>query len=432
MRHYVLQEWCSLPIGIEEGCIAPSHADALVQAAENSAFARRDRMGVLVQERHKLRAKGIVGVIAAQGCSLEILPKIEGVETAGAVRRRLVHMLGVAHEIPIDLGESAQLQWQNDTLLDVLIRAFCNRLTLALRKGMPRAYLDCEDDLRVLRGNLNVARQFTKHAVNPSRLACRYDALSADIPLNQIMKATVRYLLRFARSKGLQQRLRELTFMYDGIADLPVYALPWGAVQLDRTNETWRALLALAQRLVDRQFQSTTNGAGQGAAILFDMGRLFEEYVGRQCQRSLYGEGFEARLQSGRKFCLQDLETGQALFQTKPDILIRRRKGGEVVHVIDTKWKRLTAQIDDTKRGVSQADVYQMMAYAQLYEAQELTLLYPASAPQFNDVCCLKSLLLPDGKRLHVVTVSLALSPDQIKEGLRRLTVADIFAAPSQ
>lgn len=33
--------------------------------------------------------------------------------------------------------------------------------------------------------------------------------------------------------------------------------------------------------------------------------------------------------------------------------------------------------MDDPKQGVSQADIYQMMAYAQLYHAPRLTLLYP-------------------------------------------------------
>src|SRR5690606_765487 len=80
-------------------------------------------------------------------------------------------------------------------------------------------------------------------------------------------------------------------------------------------------------------------------------------------------------LQGGRLFCLSARDSGRALFQTKPDILIRQ--GGRVVHVIDTKWKRISARIDDAKQSVSQADVYQMMAYAQLYGALRLTLLYP-------------------------------------------------------
>lgn len=63
------------------------------------------------------------------------------------------------------------------------------------------------------------------------------------------------------------------------------------------------------------------------------------------------------------------------MFQTKPDILIWR--AGHVAHVIDTKWKRISARIDDPKQRVSQADVYKMMAYAHLYQPPRLTLLHP-------------------------------------------------------
>ncbi len=80
-------------------------------------------------------------------------------------------------------------------------------------------------------------------------------------------------------------------------------------------------------------------------------------------------------LQGGRLFSLSSLDHGRPLFQTKPDILIWQ--SGKVIHVIDTKWKRIAARIDDPKQGVSQADVYQMMAYSHLYEARRLTLLYP-------------------------------------------------------
>jgi 5-methylcytosine-specific restriction enzyme subunit McrC len=75
------------------------------------------------------------------------------------------------------------------------------------------------------------------------------------------------------------------------------------------------------------------------------------------------------------KNCLTYQGSDKGVFQTKPDILIRR--DGEVVQVIDTKWKRISSQIDDDKQGVSQSDIYQMMAYAQLYKAPRLTLLYP-------------------------------------------------------
>ena len=107
------------------------------------------------------------------------------------------------------------------------------------------------------------------------------------------------------------------------------------------------------------------------------MNALFEEYVGRLIARALAGTGLTVSLQGGRLFCLSAQDSGRALFQTRLDILIRQ--AGRVVHV-DTKWKRISARIDDPKQGVSQADVYQMMAYAQLYAAPRLTLLYPHHA----------------------------------------------------
>ncbi|RSU52497.1 5-methylcytosine restriction system specificity protein McrC [Sphingobium yanoikuyae] len=64
------------------------------------------------------------------------------------------------------------------------------------------------------------------------------------------------------------------------------------------------------------------------------------------------------------------------IFQTRPDILLRRR--GKDLAIIDTKWKCLSSDPLVAKRGVAQGDVYQMMAYARLYRCDRLMLLYPA------------------------------------------------------
>jgi McrBC 5-methylcytosine restriction system component len=381
MPAYTVREWDELAYGQGTGQIPELHADTLAALAARSAFAGRGGSGVLEHKRRALRARGVVGILTAGEASLEILPKIDVApgETTdhqnAAIRKRLVHMLAVALDLKIDLGVITDLAWQRETLLEILIRIFCDKLTEALRKGMPRRYITCEDDLPTLRGQLDIARQFTRHAVNPSSLACRFDLLSEDTPLNRIMKAAVLRLARLSRRPSNQQRLRELAFVYADITDVPVVALRWDQVVIDRTNRSWQELFAMARLFLQDRYQTTTGGAGQGTAMLFEMNALFEEYVGRLIARALAGTGFTVSLQGGRLFCLSAQDSGRALFQTKPDILIRQN--GKVVHVIDTKWKRISARIDDPKQGVSQADVYQMMAYAQLYDAPRLTLLYP-------------------------------------------------------
>ncbi|MBB3592410.1 5-methylcytosine-specific restriction enzyme subunit McrC [Rhizobium sp. BK529] len=381
MPSYTVREWDTLPHGDGEGSIPAHLASRLVALTKTSPFAGRGGGGVLEDRRHELRARGVVGVIAAQGCSLEILPKIDVMKAEGAerqnaaIRKRLVHMLAVALDLKIEMGRITDLDWQRETLLEILIRIFCNKLTEAIRRGMPRRYLGHEDDLSALRGTLDVPRQFTRHASNPGRLACRFDDLSQDIALNQIMKAAVAHVLRMSRSAANQQRLRELAFVYADISDVPVPALKWREVIMDRTNRAWQELFGMAKLFLRSRYQTTSSGSGQGSALLFEMNALFEEYVGRLVTRALAGTEFRVTLQGGRLFCLTSVENDRALFQTKPDILIWR--AGQVAHVIDTKWKRISARIDDPKMGVSQGDVYQMMAYAHLYKSPKLTLLYP-------------------------------------------------------
>lgn len=143
---------------------------------------------------------------------------------------------------------------------------------------------------------------------------------------------------------------------------------------LDRTNGRWRELLNLARLLLGERFQTTSAGGSDGFSLLFEMNMLFEEYIARMLKRALADTELRVVSQGGRLYCLET-EDRRQVFQTRPDILIKR--GGAVLQVIDTKWKRIVARIDDPKRGVSQADVYQMMAYGRLYRCSKLTLLYP-------------------------------------------------------
>lgn len=356
-------------------------ADRIAAVAAVSNLAGHAGGGVLEHGRKALRARGVVGIIAADGCALEILPKIDFPGTAeerteGKIRRQLVHMLAVALDMKIDVGQITELDWQRHNLLEILVRIFSEKLINAVKQGMPHRYKEHEADLTALRGRLNLTRQFTKFAANPSRLACHFDELSPDIALNRIMKAVIARLIRISKSSENQRRLRELDFIYAEISSLPNSALGWNEVILDRTNSRWRELFNLARLLLGDRFQTTSAGGGTGFSLLFEMNTLFEEYVARMIRRALSGENLRVVTQGGKIYCLETTNGG--LFQTKPDILIMN--GGEVVQVIDTKWKRISSRVDDKKQGVSQADVYQMMAYGRLYSSPRSTLLYPHHA----------------------------------------------------
>ena len=379
-------EWRKLNYGDGPDQIPAHIADRIAQTAKASSLGGEDGARIIQHAAKSIRAQQVVGVIAADGCTLEILPKIDGLGDGqspviqAAIRKNLINMLAVVLDLEIASGRITELGWQQDNLLEVLIRLFCNKLFDAVHRGMPRRYIPCEEDLPMLRGRLDVMRQFSTLAASPQKLASRFDDLSSDIALNQIMKAAVTKLLRLSRSAENLRKLRELNLAFADISDVPVPALRWEKVVLDRTNSRWRELLSLARLLLGNRFQTTTTGNGQGFSLLFEMNTLFEEYVGRTLRKALAGTDLTVHLQGGRRYCLTELgedeiSTSIERFMTKPDIIIRRL--GQPVMIVDTKWKRLAAAIDDAKQGVSQSDVYQMMAYGRLYECPRLMLLYP-------------------------------------------------------
>lgn len=376
MIRRTVHEWQSLKFGTCDATIPEPVAARLYRVARASPLAGRLGDKVLALGRHALTARQVVGVVAAPGCALEILPKIGADDADGpTLRQRLIHMLGVAYDVKLDDGAATALGTQDDTLLELLIRLFSVKLTNAVRQGMPRGYVGCAEDLPALRGRLDVARQFTLRAADPSRLACRFDALSPDVALNRVMKAAVEKLARVAQAGDNQRRLRELRFVYAEIGALRPGPLP--AIALDRTNVRWRELAALARLLLGERYQTTAQGRDDGVALLFEMNVLFESYVAKLLAKALAGMALRVVAQGGRQHCLTGSDRA-GRFMTKPDILIKH--GEQVVQVIDTKWKRIVPEIEDKKQGVKEADVYQMLAYGRVYDCAKLMLLYPHHA----------------------------------------------------
>lgn len=360
------REWQELRV--EDGSLSEAQADRLhglaVQAARQLSL---PETGVLTRTHHGLRAQQVTGILSIPGLTVEILPKIEGED--GAVRSALIRMLAVAYDLRVSEGELSSLQTQRRDLLELLIRLFCERLFAAVKHGLSRQYQEREDDLPVFRGSLLVKRQLTIHAARPDRLACRYDELNENTPINRVLKTAVLRLAKIARTSENLRRLDELVSRLEhaGTSARPL-AEP---VRLDRTNTAFHSVYGLAKLFLSGDWQSTASGGPPGFSLLFPMNDLFEKFIGRSLKRAL--SPLPVRLQDRRHYALRHLPGGAGAFSLRPDLVVETEYGPLIV---DTKWKLLDPSVG-TNHGISQADVYQMLAYAHAYGAHRLILLYP-------------------------------------------------------
>ena len=368
------REYGCLTVGAGKD-LTEKEAERLYTLAERARRRLPHKPPVLTRTYRDLKAAQVVGVLAVPGkTTLEILPKIDGED--GAVRKALIHLLAVAHRLRVADGELASLDTQRRDLLELLIGLFANRLLTAVRRGLPRRYIGHEDDLKLLRGRLDVTRQVTHLAARPDLLACRFDELSENTPLNRVLKAAVSRLVRVARTAANARRLAELAARFEFVGDTPDPLRE--PVRLDRTNTAFHDLHRLARLFLTGDWQSTTGGEATGFTLLFPMNELFERFIGESLKRAL-GSGRVVRLQNKRYSALID-DANERLFNLQPDAVIETPVGatGPPI-VLDTKWKRLTPGEPHCERtlGVIESDVYQMLAYARAYGAGRLILLYP-------------------------------------------------------
>ena len=76
MTHHAVSEWGKVAVG-SSGGFNVREAEALMAAARAHPLGGEEGSGILTDHRHHLRARQMVGLLAAPTCSLEILPKID-------------------------------------------------------------------------------------------------------------------------------------------------------------------------------------------------------------------------------------------------------------------------------------------------------------------------------------------------------------------
>lgn len=421
MRRYFVGEYKSLKYSDKEtpseGNIFAEDADQLVDAVKNYTVIKPD--DIFKHGRNELGTYGAVGVVATEDCQIEILPKIDDPKEIEfdhySARNQLVQMLEVVHSLQIEIARKTYLDSQSDSILEIFITKFCNQLEEAFKRELPMLYIEEEEDLPALRGKLNIIRQFGMLTVRPDKLACRYDNRSADIPLNQTVLAAINLLSRITRARDNRQNLLKMKFVYEDVSEIDWSVLKEQSIHFDRTNEHWKEVYQTSRLFLDQLFQSTTLGKQNGYALLFNMSELFEGYVFTLLKSKLQRRGYRVEEQYAEKKVLYN-ERGNGIFGTKLDIAILKQ--GQTRLIIDTKWKRLK----EPSR-VDQADVYQMMAYGELYDCPDVVLLYPHNRdlgnPPMKEKFYVKE--YKSNKRIHIATIDVTMSRQECAEQIQNL-----------
>lgn len=363
--------------------------------------------------RDYVKALNYVGVIQVPGMTVEILPKVDTAKieqkdfpSKDTAQNNLLYMLSLTRRIPVEERELAALARQRMPLLDALIRIFVERLFAELLRGLDHAYRHREENLSCLKGKLLMAEHLRKNFADRARHFVAYDEFVSDTWLNRIIKATCRKLLAMSSVTANQKRLREALVLLEEIGDVQIAAHHFDKVHLTRNTERFRGILDFCRMVFMGLSPQARIGSNRTFSLLFPMEQLFEEFIAAFIRRyasrfGLFPAEIHPQARNRGKYLVRRNEEGK--FRLRPDIVIGKTADKPRL-IIDTKWKHLKTDLEDSKNGVLQADMYQLYAYATRYNCPDNILLFP-----HVDGIAAKSYTLDDNPktRLRICTVSL-------------------------
>ncbi|MBC3787187.1 McrC family protein [Spirosoma utsteinense] len=351
--------------------------DQTFQALRQLAFDMEGADGLLTvvvqKKRELIRIRNYVGLLPLpNGAQLEILPKVN---LGYNPRRVLVTMLRRLRTSPFRLASLAHTQADRLPLWDVFVMAFLDALESLVRQGMQRVYVPVEANERFWKGTFQATRQQRENAYHAERLAVRYDALTANIPPNRILKTTVQFLCRNTVGTATRQQLAELLWALDEIPESVSIADDQRATRrMSRLFLRYEPALRWAEALLAGRAFGVQKGHTVTMSLLFPMERVFEDYVAYGI-RTYWPDTDRVTVQESSAH-LVDEHAGTPKFKLRPDIIIRQE--GRIL-IMDTKWKQLTGNESGGNYGIEQADLYQLYAYGKKYTADDLFLIYPAN-----------------------------------------------------
>ncbi len=321
---------------------------------------------------YSIKADSWVGVIKYKKTIIQILPKlICDKDDNKTILKNLIYMLSFTKRLDIKTNDVAKLSKEKNPFMEILIREFADSLFDCLKRLTPQKYIRDENNLNYLKGKIKFPENIRYNCSNSAKFYCEYDEYSENNILNQLFLYVSTCLYSISNNNYNKKILKFITNYYADIDLIRFDKVKAEKIKLSRNQELFKKPFMLAKMFIEKATVDLTKNRLENIILLWDMNKLFEEFVFELLKRNENKNGLE-----GWKFTAQK---GKYLFKnnkdkcrmTNVDIYAENsEKKGKII--IDTKYKKF-----ETLKDVSNSDIYQLTTYCLLHDATKGILLYP-------------------------------------------------------
>lgn len=328
-----------------------------------------------LHKTNEIKSNKYIGVIHFDGHKINLLPKIfydekqPSTENQNmAIQNHILWWLSYCRKVKFPSYQTSLGSAKSD-FFEVLIYLFSKYTRQLMSSSIYQNYEGETKELSFIKGRINTAQYITENVSKGRwhKVNCTYDAFVIDNTFNRIIKQVTTFLFQVTHNPENKKYLREILFILDEVSDFQSTADECANIQFNPMFSSFETVRDYCTLFLRHSVSFSYKNDLKLFAFLLPMEYVFEDFIFGFIDREI--DEIQAKAQNTTTF-LDDNKS----YQLKPDLILNI--GGRKV-ITDTKYKMVYADEMDPKNGISQTDIYQMVAYGIRFKINDIVMLYP-------------------------------------------------------
>jgi 5-methylcytosine-specific restriction enzyme subunit McrC len=319
--------------------------------------------------RNGIKFKSYVGVIQIGSQTIEILPKADRNISKDPTEyqlwsKALLKMLAYCNYIKVDSVSEANLHQRYHSIIDLYFDLYLNEVSRLTHQGLIKKYRHKAENSGAFKGRIIFGKHIQQNLIHQEQTYTSHQVYDYEHTINQILLRALSILNTLDIHSRLKDRIARIKLDFPEINEIAINKNHFEQVTINRKTLGYEEALKIAKMIILNYSPDIRSGHENMIALLFDMNKLWEEYVYRMLIR-VKGDKYIVKFQDPKKFWENKI--------IRPDLVVERKllDGTLQYYIIDTKWKVIT---DSSPSG---NDLQQMFTYNLYWNAEQSLLLYP-------------------------------------------------------
>lgn len=346
----------------------------------------REEVQHFLQFLHKtnqLKSNKYVGVIHYENQTINLLPKIfyDGSKDASehdvkVINAHVLWWLSYCRKLKFPNYQTGLNSEQSD-FFEILIYLFSKYTKELLSSSIYQKYVEVESELSFVKGRIDFNSYITNNLSRGRnhKVSCVFDSFETDNNFNQCIKQVAKLLLSATKDSQNKRNLYDILFLLDEVSDVAITADECKRILFNPMFTSFETVRDYCVLFLENSVSFNYKNSLKLFAFLLPMEYVFEDFIFGFIDREI--DGVNPKGQATGRY-LDEAKT----FGLKPDLILDL---GYKKIIADTKYKMVYADSNGNKKGISQPDLYQMLAYAVRFNLTDIKLLYPKTSMSNED-----------------------------------------------